>query len=223
MSLPGITTPGRAPPFQAAGHAIEQGDVYANVPMAAGYNRKRRVTTAQNRKVSVEWFLENAMMATVHDWFENALVVGTRLFAAPVANEGAGIQWWTAKWFAPFTEDPVNLGDRMTWRVSGVLLLSGEGEDTYSAASDLAIEIEVDLTGSAFIAGDSDLGIEIVASLEHVLALGIEIPISLLAASVAFSPRTGAVTITGLAPTATVSNISTGGETDILATQIFGG
>lgn len=121
MALPTILAPAGTPVFLAEGHAIALRNVYAPVRFAKGTARQRRVVTAQQRIVAVEWLLSGAQMADVEQWYEQTLDAGAIEFSARVANQGAGLLYWRARWLE-FQTEMMHLG---RGRVSGKLLLTG--------------------------------------------------------------------------------------------------
>jgi len=178
MSLPEITAPIGTPVFLEAGHAITPRSVYANVEMITGYARKRRVYTVAPRIQSVAWFLNSAQMAAVDEWFEETLDVGNRRFAALVASDrGPGRLWWTAQWVAPYRAEPLNLG---MWRVTGDLLLIGDGSVEGPVATSAGLEIVVALTSTASATIDGHAAMEIQVALLPLILARLEMSAALL-------------------------------------------
>lgn len=170
MSLPGITAPSGTPPFRAAGHGIAPGSVFADVPMLTGHARRRRVWRTVPRVVDVEWRLTQAEMAVVDAWFEDVLQAGNRRFSALIANQGTGDLWWEAQWLSPYRADPIAGG---RWRVTGQLLLTGEGSATGPVTTDLQLAITVALTGPPVVLTVTPaLALEIVVRLTQPVVLG---------------------------------------------------
>jgi hypothetical protein len=149
MSLPGITAPPGTPVFLASGHTVSEDSVYRTVKYGTGHSRSRRVTTIAERIVTVQWFLEAGDMEAVDDWFENTLVAGTRMFAAQVANQDApGLLWWAARWISPPEYEMLHLGRA---KLSGQLLLTGEGSVTGPDTTALAAEFEEALSANPIL------------------------------------------------------------------------
>lgn len=165
MALPELTTPPGTPPFRIAGHAIDPGSVYGEVPMGRGHGRKRRLWTTAPRTVEVSWRLTQAQMSAVHTWFEESLLVGSRTFAALVANQGPGLRWWEAKWVSPYKHKPMSGG---RWVVTGQLRLTGEPSAEGPVPTSLRLEVGAALAGSALVVVGKPLAVEFVAALEEV-------------------------------------------------------
>lgn len=165
MSLPEITAPAGAPAFLADGHSIELVPPYADLPMAAGHSRKRRVCTHPPRIVSVGWMIIGQdLMAAIDDWFENALVVGVIEFAALVKHQGYGARWWRAQWVEPYRAEPLPGGQ--IWHVTGKLLLTGAPSVDAPVATSMAAENTALLTGTAAVSAGRFIAAENVAELE---------------------------------------------------------
>jgi len=162
MALPEILPPAGTPVFLAEGHGIEPQSVYADVQFGAGHSRRRRVWTRAPRVVSVSWLLEADEMAAVDDWFENTLLAGARKFSAQVANQGPGLLWWEAQWLEPYHAEAMHLG---RWRVTGQLLLTGEGTPTKPYTPDMTVSFASALTGSASASIAATLALEILVPL----------------------------------------------------------
>lgn len=179
MTLPTITAPDGAPVFLAEGHGIEEDSVFAQVGYTTGHSRARRVWTVPERAVAVSWLLDADVMAAVDDWYENTLLAGTRQFAARVRNQGAGsaLLWWTARWI-DFQTEMLNLG---RGRVSGMLLLTGEGSETGPETGALAMEVEIALLDvRSTVSVPKNLAMEILIELLQPQVLRMEISIALL-------------------------------------------
>lgn len=175
MSLPGITAPGSAPAFLVTGHSQQADGLFASLTTGAGHLRRRRVGATQLRRVTVEWFLTAAQMAAVDDWFENALVAGSLPFSARIENEGVGTVWWSAKWAAPWSAEPINAGKAgIVWHVVGQLVLSGSSSTTPPITSDLSVEFSAALVGSAIAVVPVPLAVEFSAALQPATPLAAE-------------------------------------------------
>ncbi len=180
MPLPEILAPAGTPPFLADGHGIAPRPVYVDVGMRTGHARRRRMTTTAPRVVSVSWFLTEAEMTAVDEWFETALLVGSRKFTALVQNQGEGALYWEAQWLTPWVADPSR---EFAWVVSGQLLLTGEGSETAPEMTSLGLEISVPAMGSAAITVGTTLAMEVTVPLLQPIYLGIEISVALLSSS----------------------------------------
>ncbi|HWI11065.1 MAG TPA: hypothetical protein VNU48_07020, partial [Burkholderiaceae bacterium] len=126
-ALPEILLPYGMPVFQWMGHSIALQSIHANVKFRTGPSLTRPIARSRPRKVPVGLFLTREQMAVFDDWFEDDLDVGTRKFSARVANQGPGLLWWAAEWFDVPVYTPLASG---YWRVTGTLLLTGEGSVT---------------------------------------------------------------------------------------------
>lgn len=179
MALPEITAPAGTPVFLEAGHAITPRSVYSNVAMTTGYARKRRIYTTAPRIQAVAWFLNSKQMAAVDDWFEHTLLVGHRHFAALVASDrGPGRLWWDAQWVAPYRAEPLNSG---FWRVTGELLLIGDGSVDGPVSTSASLEIVAALTSTAVATLDGHATMEIEAALLPLSIAHLEMGAALLA------------------------------------------
>lgn len=172
MTLPTITAPDGLPDFLADSHGIEEDSVYAQVPFTTGHSRARRLWTVPERVVSVSWLLDADKLALVDDWHNNILLAGARQFAARVRNQGAGatVLWWAARWI----DFQIQMLGKMRrngalvefGRVSGRLLLTGEGSETRPDTGALAMEVLIALidarssvSGSAALAMEVDIAL----------------------------------------------------------------
>jgi hypothetical protein len=207
MALPGITVPDGIPILLGEGHAIEESSVFAAVKPATGHGRMRRRYTVPDRQIPVNWSLDAAEMAVFEDWFHNALDVGSNYFSIRVKDQDSrGLLWWKAKWAAPFKATPLTSN---RWRVTGVIILFGEGSSVAPVSSALAMSISVPLFGTAALSAPQPLALEISVALQSIAAVG---SLSFSAALVQLSfavytaPGVGAMTLSTLAPTTTVSN-----------------
>lgn len=176
MTLPTITAPEGAPVFLAEGHEIEEDSVFAQVAYTTGHSRARRVWTVPERVVTVSWLLEPDVLAAVDDWYETTLRVGSRQFAARVRNQGASaaLLWWTARWIT-YQVEMMNLG---RGRVSGTLLLTGDGSEIGPDTGALAMEIEIpliDIRSNANVPQVLAMEISIALVQPHVLEMEVEI------------------------------------------------
>lgn len=178
MALPELRPPTSVPCFLLAGHGATPNTIYADVTMRTGSPRRRRTCTTAPRVVTVAWVLEADAMAAVDAWFEDVLLAGEREFSARVKAIGPGLLWWTARWIEPYSAEALHLG---RWRVTGQLLLTGEGqvEDPYSP--DLAVEFGAALRGTAVLIVVPLLAVEFGVEVVRSLALRVEFGAAVLA------------------------------------------
>ncbi len=186
MSLPELLAPEGTPVFLAADHAISLHGLYADVRFRTGHGRKRRVYTSSRREVDVSWFLEADQMAEVDDWFETALDVGDRHFSARVANQGAGFLYWDAQWLTPYLSTPLHLG---RWRVTGTLLLIGEGSTEGPANTTAGIEMYARLLAAVSAPADNMGAVEFGAALGTAAMGAVEFGAELLTVELDFMAR----------------------------------
>lgn len=178
MALPEITAPAGTPAFLVAGHAQQSHALHGNVGMGTGHARKRRLRTAAPRIVTVAWDLSAAQMLAVDQWYETALQVGARPFAAAVKDLGAdALMWWTARWLAPYQAEPDETG---YWRATGQLLLTGEGSSVGPVITSAKVEFVAALTGTAKIAVVNSAAVEFVAALLSVQQARVEFVVALI-------------------------------------------
>lgn len=193
MTLPSITAPPGTPAFLVDGHAIEEDSVFAQVRTATGHSRARRRWTVIERVVAVSWLLEADQLEAVDSWYEDALLVGEREFAAQIANQGAGARklWWRARWIS-FDIEMLHKGRGL---VSGSLFLTGEGSaegpDTGALAMEVAVSL-LDIRSSIFL--PADLAMEIDVELLQPVVLRMEIEVELLTTHI---PEDARLTETG--------------------------
>ncbi len=114
------------------------------------------------RVVSVGLFLSRAQMLAFDNWFEDDLVVGERQFSARVANQGPGLLWWAAEWFDVPLSTPLHSG---FWRVTGSLLLTGEGSVEGPAITTAGVEFRAPLLATAVLTFDGSAAVEFGAAL----------------------------------------------------------
>lgn len=171
MSLPGILLPFGMPVFQSAGHSIALRSIYADVPFRTGHGRKRPIARSRPRVVQVGLFLTREQMAVFDDWFNDDLDVGTRQFSAQVANQGPGLLWWAAEWFDVPLCTPLHSG---YWRVTGSLLLTGEGSVDGPEYTTATVEFLAPLTATAVAVLDGNAAVEFGAELTTVALAAVE-------------------------------------------------
>jgi hypothetical protein len=170
VALPFITAPAGLPAFLAAGHGIDESELFAPVKPTTGHRRLRRIYTVPERTVNVAWRLSAAQMAVVDDWFENALNAGNQFFAAQVQDQdSAAALWWKAKWLAPYQTNALPGG---WWRLSGQLRLFEVGSATAPVATALSIAYTVPLTGSAVVTSPQYLSMSFTVALTSTASLG---------------------------------------------------
>jgi hypothetical protein len=170
MALPFITAPAGLPPFLAAGHSIDEAELFAPVKFTTGHRRTRRLYTVPERTVNVSWRLSAAQMVVVDDWYENTLLAGDRFFAAAVQDQAStGVLWWKAKW-AVYQQNALPGG---YWRVTGQVRLFETGSATPPQGTDLALALSAPLTGSAMLAVPQYLTLALTAALSTSRSLGL--------------------------------------------------
>lgn len=141
MSVPNIKAPPGTPRFLLDGHGIEPVSAHANVTMASGHSRTRRLTTTDARVVSVGWYLNAAQLAEIDYWYRAILRSGERQFAAEVLAQGSGVLWWTARWM----QFEISMRTRNRGRLTGTVFLSGEPSAVAPSGVDLTLTVTVPL------------------------------------------------------------------------------
>lgn len=166
-------------PFRAPGHGFADDAVFADVALATGHGRKRRLYTTAERAVDVSWLLGAQQTALVDTWFEDALGAGSGYFSIQVQGQDSlDLLWWKAKWITPLTYEPRD-GD--VWLVSGRLKLFGTGSTTAPAATPLGCAMRLPLYGASALIVSAPLGCEIYVPLTGLESLGaLNIPVALL-------------------------------------------
>jgi hypothetical protein len=164
--------------FLVADHAFTPDPLHDDMSPMQGHDRKEMVQTYAPRFVDVALILE-ADEAVVYDgWFENTLIVGNGLFTARIARLGeAVLQYWAAQWVGPPNWQALSKG---RWRLSGRLLLTGEGQSEPPNDPALEIEFTVALTGTAALSAGVALEIEYQVALISETPLDIEFLVELL-------------------------------------------
>ena len=180
MALPELLQPAGTPCFLLAGHANAPDPLHDDFAVRQGHGRKRKVQTAAPRYVEVSIDMSPEEAAIYDDWYENALGVGNALFTAPIAPLGEGTRYWTAQWVGPPLWTPRAAAHGLRWRLSGTLLLTGEGSDTLPLGATLATEYVIALTGSAAITSGVTLATEYVIALIGELPLTTEYLVELI-------------------------------------------
>lgn len=150
MALPELMLPAGMPAFLANDHDLELAPLHAEVEMRTGHSLKRRVFTVADRQVGVALQLTAALMTTFEAWFETALQAGVLPFTAQVANQGAGLLYWSAR-FVGGSYVAVASEGGASFVVWATLRLTGDGSATPPASSSLAGDITVPLVGSAVL------------------------------------------------------------------------
>lgn len=150
MPLPGILMPSSTPVFQLAGHGAQWQSPFADIPMATGHRRKRRVSTIVPHIVPVSAVFSRQQMTDFHLWHRDTLLNGSRNFAARVKEQGAGMLWYDAAWVGMYEAVPWPGG---YWRVSGDLLVTGDGQVEPPGPASFSSLVSVALTarGSLFV------------------------------------------------------------------------
>lgn len=162
MALPELTLPAGTPAF-SADHTIELVPLYADIPMATGHSRRRRVYTTVPRSVNVKLDVTNAQMLAIHDWFEGPLKAGALEFSAQVANQGPGLLWWRARFVEPYTADAHESG--LSFFVNGKLLLTGTGSVVGPYVSAVGAVTSIALAGSATLTAPINLSADTLVGL----------------------------------------------------------
>ena len=212
MSLPTLTLPGSIPAFLISQHTLAGQELYANVQPSQGHQRKRRLTTSRMIKATAALELTSAQMATLDDWYENALLAGQRQFAARLSGVGAPIQWWGCASAAPFSAEPRPADAGVLWLVTWSLVLIGEPSASAPTQSGLSMAIALELDGSAQIIGNSALTLALQMELIVPAPLSLALLLSLDSSGGggAFSPSAGAgaIVFAGYAPGVFISYAS---------------
>lgn len=153
--LPELTLPDGTPAFVAAGHTIDLTQMYADVAMRTGHDRRRRVYTTVPRMVNVALHLTAAQVLAFHQWFEGPLQAGAQWFSALVANQGPGLLWWKARFAEPYTADAGDGGGN--FRVVAKLLLVGDGSANAPYSANLSAASLTALSGAAVLTSPTTL------------------------------------------------------------------
>lgn len=163
MSLPQILVPAGTPIFLENGHAQTVRSVYRDVAMGTGVARRRRKTTIAPRTVAVSWFVNSGHVEAVKAWYDNTLKSGSLPFSARVARIGGrGLMWWSATWVGALTYAPSNATQ---WRVTGELLLAGEGSVDGPVFTSAAAEFSAALIATAAVIQTAIASAEFIAAL----------------------------------------------------------
>lgn len=155
MALPELTLPDGTPAFLAEGHSIDLMAMYADVPMRTGHDRRRRVYTTVPRVVSVGLQVTAAQMLAIHAWYEGPLRAGAVEFSAQVANQGAGLLWWRARFVDTYTAEAGEAG--ASFKVNARLLLTGAGSAIGPYTPYMQASAQIALSGSAVLTAPIDL------------------------------------------------------------------
>lgn len=159
MSVPNIKAPPGTPRFLLDGHGIEPVSVHANVTLASGHSRTRRLTTIDSRIVSVSWFLSAAKLAVIDDWYHRVLKSGERQFAAEVADQGPSkVKWWTARWL----DFEISMRTKNRGRLAGRIFITGEPSLIEPSGVDLSLSVTTalrDVRSSIFLPTDLALSV----------------------------------------------------------------
>ena len=184
MALPELLQPAGTPCFLLAGHANAPDPLHDDFAVRQGHGRKRKVQTAAPRYVDVSIDMSPEEAEIYDDWFENALGVGNALFTAPIAPLGEGTRYWAAQWVGPPLWTPRAAAVGLRWRLSGTLLLTGEGSDILPLGATLATEYVIALTGSGAITSGVTLATEYEIALIGAIPLMTEYLIELVSVEI---------------------------------------
>lgn len=224
MALPPLRQPAGTPCYLVGGHGIEPDALHDDFDFAVGHGRKRKVQTTAPRYVDVGLDLSEEQAAAYDAWFENALVVGNGQFTAEIAKLGTATRFWAAQWVDPPQWEPRAAAGGTRWRLTGRLLLTGEGSDTAPETGALGIEYIAHLTGSVSLASQVFFAMEYVVHLSASAPIAMEYRVELLpiitTGPVSFTPAAGSLTLTGRAPTITAARtVAPGAGALVLAGQ----
>lgn len=126
MALPSLTMPSSLPHWLCMPHDVAYGTPYADVAMAVGAARRRRVATGAAHQVGAALSLGPAQMADFHAWYEDDLQAGALPFAARVLSPAGALQWWHARFTTPPSKTPQPTPNGMQWLVACQLRLQGQ-------------------------------------------------------------------------------------------------
>lgn len=163
MALPELLLPPGTPAFLADGHGIDLVPLHADTPMRTGHARRRRVYTSAPRLVSVGLQLSQAQMTAFDDWYERVLQAGALSFTAAVANQGAGLLYWQARFEGSYSAQPNDAA--ACWTVSATLRLIGDGSVSAPVATSLADDVTVALVGTASLVISNSLADDVIVAL----------------------------------------------------------
>lgn len=151
---PSLTLPYGFPPFLRDGHDADITPAFADAKVQTGPARRQRTyqTTMTTLGVSLELQLDQT--ASFDAWYEGPLKAAEAFFSAEVANEGPGLLWWKARWVGPYTSE--YLGG-LWWKISGKLLLFGEGSTSPPEVSQLSGGVLFDLLTSGEVTAGQPL------------------------------------------------------------------
>lgn len=116
-----VYVPTGIPPFLAEPHEQQARPLFANVDMAVGPARRRRLFTAVPNLVNVALELTEEQMAEFEEWMEYDLQACSLPFTAQIARLGQGLQYVVATWETMPQKVPSQVND---WRVVGTLRVS---------------------------------------------------------------------------------------------------
>ncbi len=186
-ALPEILLPYGMPVFQWMNHSIALRSIHAIVKFRTGPSTTRPISRSRPRVVPVGLFLTAAQMAVFDNWFEDDLDAGKRQFSARVANQGPGLLWWCAEWLDVPLMTPLAGGHH--WRVTGSLLLTGEGSVDGPLNTSAAVEFVARLLVTAAAQLDGNAAVEFGAELRTVALAAVEFGAALLEHPPAFLLR----------------------------------
>lgn len=188
MALPQVLLPPGFPPFLRDGHAIELIPIYGDTPMSTGADRRRRNYTSAPRYMDVTAEVDRDILTAFKDFFENTLSVGAKTLSVQVQNQGPGLLWWKARFFAPYKVD--YLGG-VWWRISARLILFDEGSVAGPDPTGLETSVSLVLQATATLVATQPLITSVVMLLEHytiVVQLQTSVTMLLLKVDYASSP-----------------------------------
>lgn len=176
--------PAGVPCFLLSGHAVEPDALHDSLDFMQGHGREVQLFTVAPRYAEVSLDLSEAQAGQVDEWMQTALVVLTAPWTAEIAPLGASSRYWAAQWVAPPAWSPrarkqADGSHSTRWRLSGRLLLTGEGSDAKPLGGVLSTTYTIDLTGSVRISAAVALDTEYTVDLRSINALQTEYTIDL--------------------------------------------
>lgn len=125
MTLPTLTMPDSLPGWLCMPHDVSYGTPWADVAMATGAPRRRRVASGAAHVLEGALSLNPAQMQAFHDWFEDDLQAGALPFAARVLSPAYVQEWWHARFVEPPQLLPEAAVGGVRWLVTAQLRLQG--------------------------------------------------------------------------------------------------
>jgi hypothetical protein len=117
----GLPMPSALPQWHIEPHETEVRSPFVPIPMAAGHQRQRRVTTGHTRTMNVSMVLTKAQYDVFVDWYEHTLRAGEYHFVAHVHKLGIGLEWRDAF----IVEKQETAMPRGHWRIEMTLYMPG--------------------------------------------------------------------------------------------------